>query len=158
MLAELQARLIDLGDQKTVEKYTNNRRRLIRALEIRLLTGRSILELQGESKKVLRYNITQGIRLEHDREVLIDRIAKRAKIMLKAGWIEEAQAAFADGILESPTAHQALGYKIIKRYVDGEITLEKLEELLVTATWQYARRQQTWFRHQHPELSVLQLS
>lgn len=158
MLPELQARLIELGDEAVVQKFTNNRRRLIRALEIRLLTGRSIIDLQGEYKPVLRYNLLDPIRLEHDRAVLQERIARRTKQMLKAGWIEEAEAAIKNGLLESPTAHQALGYKIIARYLNGEIKLPELEQLIVTATWQYARRQQTWFRHQHPELAVKALS
>lgn len=155
MLPELQARLIKLGDAAVVEKFTNNRRRLIRALEVRMLTNRSILQLQGEYTPQLRYAIEQGVWLNHERSVLIDRIARRTAQMLEMGWIEEAEAAFANGLLESPTAHQALGYKLIKRYCDGEFDLEKLRELIVTATWQYARRQLTWFRHQHPELQPL---
>ena len=159
MLEALQQRLIELGDAAVVEKFTNNRRRLIRALEVRLLTKRSILELQGEYKPVLRYNLSSNaFRLEHDRTVLQQRIAGRTTEMLKNGWIEEAEKAFAAGMLESPTAHQALGYKLIKRYLDGEFDLAKLEELIVTATWQYARRQLTWFRHQHPELAVKSIS
>ena len=78
--------------------------------------------------------------------------------MLKDGWVEEAEAAIKAGLLESPTAHQALGYKIIARYLKGEISFSELEQLIVTATWQYARRQQTWFRHQHPELIAKALS
>lgn len=157
-LAELQARLLSLGDQAVVEKFTNNRRRLIRALEVRLLTGRSIMELQNEYKPVLRYNLGNAIRLEHDRTVLQSRIALRTAQMLKDGWIDEARDAINNGLLESPTAHQALGYKIIHRYLQGEINITELEKLIVTATWQYARRQQTWFRHQHPELTVKYMS
>lgn len=159
MLEELKAHLIRLGDRPVVEKFGNNRRRLIRALEIRMLTGQSILELQCQLQLHLRYKLHEkAFRLEHDRQVLQQRIANRTRQMLKAGWIEEAEAAIANGLLESPTAHQALGYKLIKRYLDGEFSLDRLEELIVTATWQYARRQQTWFRHQHPELQVKALS
>ena len=157
-LAELQTRLIELGDAAVVQKFTNNRRRLIRALELRLLTGRSIFDLQGEYKPTLRYNLFNPIRLEHDRSVLQERIARRTGVMLKDGWVEEAEAAIKAGLLESPTAHQALGYKIIARYLKGEIKFSELEQLIVTATWQYARRQQTWFRHQHPELIAKALS
>lgn len=157
-LAELQNRLIELGDAAVVQKFTNNRRRLIRALELRLLTGRSIFDLQGEYKPTLRYNLFNPIRLEHDRSVLQERIARRTGVMLKDGWVEEAEAAIKAGLLESPTAHQALGYKIIARYLNGEIKFSELEQLIVTATWQYARRQQTWFRHQHPELIAKALS
>ena len=159
-LAALQARLQSLGDAAVVEKFSNNRRRLIRALEIRLLTGRAIIELQGEYTPQLRFDLISGnaIRLEHDRAVLQNRIALRTKEMLKNGWIDEARAAIAKGLLTSPTAHQALGYKIINRYLNNDIDLAGLEQLIVTATWQYARRQQTWFRHQHPELEVRALS
>ena len=155
MLKELQNRLITLGDQQVVDKFTNNRRRLIRALEIRLLTGKSILELQNEYRPRLRYKLDDAVYLAHDRAVLQERIAARTRQMLKSGWIEEAENAIKAGLLTSPTAHQALGYKIIDRYLRGEINLAKLEELIITATWQYARRQQTWFRHQHPELSAM---
>ncbi|MBR7145202.1 MAG: tRNA (adenosine(37)-N6)-dimethylallyltransferase MiaA [Lentisphaeria bacterium] len=155
MLKELQNRLITLGDQQVVDKFTNNRRRLIRALEIRLLTGKSILELQNEYRPRLRYKLDDAVYLAHDRAVLQERIAARTRQMLKSGWIEEAENAIKAGLLTSPTAHQALGYKIIDRYLRGEIDLAKLEELIITATWQYARRQQTWFRHQHPELSAM---
>ena len=155
MLGDLQARLIELGDRMVVDKFTNNRRRLIRALEIRLLTGRSILDLQKEYHPTLRYKLDDAVYLVHDRSVLQERIARRTRQMLKSGWIEEAQNAIQAGLLESPTAHQALGYKLIARYLAGEFDLAKLEELIITATWQYARRQQTWFRHQHPELSPL---
>ena len=154
MLQELQQRLIALGDNAVVEKFTNNRRRLIRALEVRLLTGRSIIDLQGEYKPQLRYKLNTAFRIEHERSVLQKRIADRTAVMLKSGWIEEAAAAFEQGMLESPTAHQALGYKIIKRFLDNEFNLDKLQELIATATWQYARRQLTWFRHQHPELDI----
>ena len=155
MLKELPNRLITLGDQQVVDKFTNNRRRLIRALEIRLLTGKSILELQNEYRPRLRYKLDDAVYLAHDRAVLQERIAARTRQMLKSGWIEEAENAIKAGLLTSPTAHQALGYKIIDRYLRGEIDLAKLEELIITATWQYARRQQTWFRHQHPELSAM---
>ena len=155
MLDELQNRLITLGDQAVVDKFANNRRRLIRALEIRLLTGKSILDLQSEYKPQLRYKLDNAVYLVHDRAVLQERIAVRTRQMLKNGWIEEAENAIKAGLLTSPTAHQALGYKIIARYLSGEFDLAKLEELIITATWQYARRQQTWFRHQHPELSAM---
>ena len=86
-LAELQARLVELGDEAVVQKFTNNRRRLIRALEIRLLTGRSIIDLQGEYKPTLRYNLINPIRLEHDRSVLQERIARRTRHQASANSI-----------------------------------------------------------------------
>ena len=71
--------------------------------------------------------------------------------MLRRGWIEEARAAIGQGHLETPTAHQALGSSLIARFLNNEFSLPELKSKLITATRQYARRQRTWFRHQHPE-------
>ena len=79
------------------------------------------------------------------------RIEDRTIQMLAAGWIDEAAAALKNGILESPTAHQALGYRIIGEYLAGRLSYDAMREQIITATWQLARRQMTWFRHQHPE-------
>ena len=93
----------------------------------------------------------QAFKLDLEPEYLNTRIAARTEVMLKEGWIDEARAAIDKGLLETPTAHQALGYKLIASYLKGEFTLSELKEKLIIATRQYARRQRTWFRHQHPE-------
>ena len=138
-------------DPDALEKFKLCRRRLIRALEVKLLTGKSILELQQQSKPELRYKNICAIKLEVSPEELAEKIAVRARIMLENGWIDEAQKAINAGLLNTPTAHQALGYKIIAEFLNGNITYDKLYEKLCAATRQYARRQRTWFRHQHPE-------
>ena len=92
-----------------------------------------------------------AIKLEVPPEELAEKIAIRTQKMLDDGWINEARRAIENGLLQTPTAHQALGYKIIAEYLDGNISSEKLCEKLCAATRQYARRQRTWFRHQHPE-------
>ena len=94
-------------------------------------------------------------KLETPTEILRKRISDRAAAMLDSGWIEEARRAIAAGLLESPTAHQALGYKLIAEHLAGNLTREQLHERISTATWQLARRQRTWFRHQHPEAQPL---
>ena len=137
-------------DPAGFERWKDCRRRLIRALEVFLLTGKSILELQQGKKEQLRYQ-TASFVLELESGELKRRIAIRAEKMLASGWIEEAEAAIKKGLFTAPTAHQALGYRQIAEYLSGEIDREKLYEKICTATWQYARRQRTWFRHQHPE-------
>ncbi len=149
----LQERMAKL-DPPAFERWHACRRRLIRALEVRLLTGKSILELQGHLTDTLRYPV-KAWKLETPTEILRDRIVKRASIMLESGWIEEAKRAIANGLLESPTAHQALGYRLIATYLEGSINWDELLERIATATWQLARRQRTWFRHQHPEAQPL---
>ena len=147
--AALHAKMAET-DPEVLEKFRDCRRRLIRALEVRIVSGRSILELQQNLPRKLRYDV-KAFKLEMAPEVLNERIAARTDIMLRDGWIEEAENAIARGLLETPTAHQALGYKIIASYLKGELDKAELREKLVIATRQYARRQRTWFRHQHPE-------
>ena len=149
----LHAKMREL-DPEALEKWGSCRRRLIRALEVKLLSGRSILELQGNSPRVLRPGV-RAFKLELPPDELNARIAARTEGMLRKGWIEEAEKAIARGLLETPTAHQALGYKIIAKFLKNEFSREELKEKLITATRQYARRQRTWFRHQHPEAQVL---
>ena len=151
--AALHAKMAE-ADPAALEKWGTCRRRLIRALEVKLVSGKSILELQQNLPRKLRYDV-KAYKLELTPEELNVKIAARTEIMLKEGWIDEARKAIERGLLETPTAHQALGYKIIDRYLKGEFGFDELKEKLVIATRQYARRQRTWFRHQHPEAESL---
>ena len=151
--ASLHAKMREL-DPTALKKWGSCRRRLIRALEVKLISGKSILELQGNIPRVLRPGV-RAFKLELPPDELNARIAARTEDMLRKGWIEEAEKAIAAGLLETPTAHQALGYKIIAGFLKNEFPRGELKEKLITATRQYARRQRTWFRHQHPEAQVL---
>ncbi|MBP5640371.1 MAG: hypothetical protein J6X55_12885, partial [Victivallales bacterium] len=76
---------------------------------------------------------------------------------LENGWIEEARQADAAGLLNTPTARQALGYQDIIAFLSNSPTanIDGLCELLANKTVQYARRQLTWFKHQHPGAIML---
>ena len=152
--AALHDRMREL-DPASLEKFETCRRRLIRALEVRLITGKSLLELQGVVRPKLRYEV-EAWRLDPPVEVLKDKIARRTRLMLDCGWIDEAKRALDRGLLSTPTAHQALGYRLIAEHLSGAFDRNELEKRIVTATWQFARRQRTWFRHQHPEARVLE--
>ena len=135
-------------DPAALEKWQNCRRKLIRALEVRLISGKSILSFQsGQNDRRFPCKVRL---IERESDCLKERIRQRAGLMLQSGWIEEAEAAIAKGLLATPTAHQALGYKIIAEYLNGSFDRSTLLDKLATATWQYARRQRTWFRHQAP--------
>lgn len=70
--------------------------------------------------------------------------------MLASGWIDEAERFIREGLHDSPTAWQVLGYRQIAEYLNGRLPPD--ERLTgYDATWQFARRQNTWFRTQHPE-------
>ncbi len=132
------------------ERWQQHRRKLIRALEVYRLTGKSITQLQTLNAPKLRFNSTTW-NLTRDREELKQRIAMRTGLMLENGWIEEARQALDKGLLQSPTAWQAIGYADIGKYLAGEIDYQTMRDNIITGTWQYARRQITWFKHQHPE-------
>ena len=93
--------------------------------------------------------------LVRDRADLMNRIRRRAEVMLDSGWIDEARTMLAKGLLNAPTAWQAIGYARIGDYLAGKITRSELLKSIVIATRQYARRQATWFRNRHKEAVFL---
>ncbi|MGN0866240.1 MAG: tRNA (adenosine(37)-N6)-dimethylallyltransferase MiaA [Oligosphaeraceae bacterium] len=127
-----------------------NPRHLLRAVEVLRLTGRAPWELKERTQ-----NPREGFRqfcLLPEFSALKERIRKRTALMLRQGWIEECRAALAAGLAQAPTAWQALGYREIAAWLQGELpgTREELQTLLANRTIQYARKQLTWLRHQHP--------
>ncbi|NOY75167.1 MAG: tRNA (adenosine(37)-N6)-dimethylallyltransferase MiaA [Kiritimatiellaeota bacterium] len=141
-------------DSIDYERWKNDRRRLIRALEVFRITGISITELQktwsGEPVMSVK-----AWRLAPERDVLREAIAERTDVMLSAGWIEETKALLARGLAESPTAKQAIGYPIIAEYLNDAIDAGTMRDSIVTATRRYARRQNSWFGNKHPEARPL---
>ena len=135
------------------KRFYPHRRKLIRAREVFLLSGKQITELHsgGFSPDPM---FAQFV-LVRDRADLVRRIRGRAAQMLESGWIEEARAMLAKGLLRTPTAWQAIGYARIGDCLAGKMTREELLESIVVATRQYARRQASWFRSQHREAVVL---
>jgi tRNA dimethylallyltransferase len=150
--------LMALKDPGDFQRWKQHRRKLIRALEVFEITGKSITELQKTWKEnpTLRYDVFART-LTWDREILKQRIQIRTDKMLQSGWIDEAKEMIKLGLLDSPTAHQALGYKIIAEYLAGGIDFEIMRSKIITATWQYARRQITWFKNQNPESSPVNM-
>ena len=135
------------------QRFYPHRRKLIRAREVFLLSGKQISELQsGESTPDPTF--AQFV-LVRDRTDLVRRIRKRAEAMLESGWIEEARIMLAKGLLNAPTAWQAIGYAQIGDYLAGKMTRGELLESIVIATRQFARRQATWFRNRHKEAAFL---
>ncbi len=138
------------------KRFYPHRRKLIRAREVFLLSGKQISELQsGENEPDSRFSQFVLVR---DRADLVRRIRKRAEIMLESGWIEEARVMLAKGLLDAPTAWQAIGYAQIGDYLAGKMARDELLESIVIATRQFARRQSTWFRNRHKEAAFLSLT
>ncbi len=141
LLAELRA-----VDPATAEKlHPNDLGRIVRALEVYLTTGRTITEQVKASRSQPPFFDTCLIALDfRDRERLYDRIHKRVDMMVENGLLEEAAQ-----VLKSPyapTAMQAIGYKELRPYFDGELSLEEALDNLKKSTRHYAKRQLSWFR------------
>ena len=127
--------------------HKNNVKRVVRALEIYEQTGipKSEFDRRSQETETPYEAVVIGLRYPN-REVLYDRINRRVDIMLEEGLLEETQKLKSEGVFEvNLTAAQAIGYKELLGYLDGEETLAEATENLKTATRRYAKRQLTWF-------------
>lgn len=133
-------------DPDSAEKlHENNVGRIIRALELYHTTGKTKSIQNEESKKEPSpYEVRTVCLSARDRNVLYDRINRRVDIMLEAGLVEEARSFFENPL--GRTAKQAIGYKELAPYFNGEKSLEECVENLKLQTRHYAKRQLTWFR------------
>ena len=120
----------------------HNPQRLMRALEIKLFTGESIVNFRTQQKRSRDFNIIK-IGLDMPRELLYDRINKRVDSMMEQGLVEEARTVYPYRHLN---ALQTVGYSEWFSFFEGEISREKAIELIKQHTRNYAKRQLTWFR------------
>ena len=159
--SEIRQELTDLFDEKgaeymldmlreidpmTAERlHLKDKSRIIRALEIYKLTGKTMTEQKILSREEESpYDVLYiGINYR-DRNVLYDRINRRVDIMLKNGLLEEAKDFY--NIPQDKTACQAIGYKELAPYFNSEKSLDECVEKLKQETRHYAKRQLTWFR------------
>ena len=140
---ELYERLLKLDANAAEDIHPNNRKRVIRALEL-CMSGTSKTE-QNENSMLIDspYDALYiGIGYK-DRQKLYDRINKRVDLMLEAGLENEARQMLGK---QGLTARQAIGHKELQPYIDGKITLDEATENLKRETRRYAKRQLTWFR------------
>ena len=140
----LYARLAQMDPAYAAGVHPNNLRRVIRALEIMETEGITVTErLRRAQARPRAFDaVMLGLKPE-PREFLRRRIDARVDDMLRRGLAEEAKRLYARPL--SPTARQAIGYKEIFAYLDGERTLEEAAEEIRIHTRQYAKRQMTWF-------------
>ncbi len=143
--------LMGKADPEDLARFAANRRKLLRAWEVFQLSGQPMIRLQERWKNTPPRSDARSFVLVWDPAVLKQRIMERCRAMLKAGWIEEAEHFLGAGLDRAPTAWQVLGYREIAAYLAGSVTRSDLPGRIAAATWQFARRQNTWFRTQHPE-------
>lgn len=141
-LEELQRRFAELDAHGAAQIDMKNPRRVIRALEVCLLTGRPFSTFREQWASPLEG--VRGVFLTREREALNARIDARTVAMFSAGVVEEVQAVGEVG----PTAAQTLGLREIRALLAGEMDRAECIAAIQQATRRYAKRQGTWFRRE----------
>jgi tRNA dimethylallyltransferase len=128
---------------------SRNVRRVIRALEVTLVKGRPISELQR--KRPPPYQICQ-IGLQRDRQSLYQRIDERVDLMIAEGLLAEVERLREKGYGRHLPAMSGLGYRQLWAYLDGEMSLDEAVDRIKFETHRFARQQATWFRLDDPAI------
>ena len=129
--------------------HPNHTQRLLRAWEVVEQTGISIFQWQKEPRQKLEFSHSPLFVIDVERDMLRNRIQQRCHKMIDEGCIEEVKDLWDRTSDRFYPIHRAIGFQEIKRFLEGNLTLEQAIEEIVNSTCQYAKRQQTWFRTQY---------
>lgn len=145
--AALLDRLRAIDPEQAEKLHVNDRKRIIRALEVYYASGEKLSEHNSKTRNYSqKYNACViGITFK-DRQLLYDRINLRVDKMIEEGVLDELRQLIDCGVERSATAFQAIGYKELLPFIEGEAELAEAVEMLKQATRRYAKRQLTWFR------------
>ncbi len=142
-------KMMDPESYEAIDKA--NKQRIVRALEVNLMTGKKFSSFKTRPKKERPFKITKRY-LSMDREALYSRINKRVDLMVEAGLIEEASSLH-------PFKHypslNTVGYRELFDYFEGKLLLEESLELIKRNSRRYAKRQMTWWRNLELEAIML---
>jgi len=149
--------------------HSNDKKKIIRALEVRLLEGRPISELFSLGRDPLTGFRPIKLGLNPPREVLNRRLDARTVRIFEAGLLEEARALLANGVSRQAKPFESIGYKQALLALEGRFTLEQAVRSTQLETRRYAKRQTTWFRKEpgvqwlegfgdHPEVQARALA
>ena len=151
---KLYKQLEKLDPVATKKMEPTNRRRIVRALEVTLGSGKPFSQFGPGMDSYPPTPFTQ-VGLQLSRDLIDQRIFERYKSQITAGFLEEVETVLARGL--SRTAAPALGYKEFHSYLRGESSLEEAIEKAVIATRKFARRQERWFRRD-PRITWLEVA
>jgi tRNA dimethylallyltransferase len=140
LFSELQA----IDPRRAAQLHINDRFRVIRALEINILTGSPVKEASVQKQKTTRQHFF--IYMNPPRDVLYARINERTTLMLRAGLVDEVQKMLDVGVSPACKPMGSIGYKETVLVLQGALLPSDLESAIATATRQYAKRQVTWFK------------
>ena len=135
-----QLRILDPVHYEVVDRM--NPRRVVHALEICLMTGRTYTSFRTNERKERPFKIIK-IGLNRDREIIYDRINRRVDSMMEQGFLDEARSVYP---LRHLNALNTVGYKELFTYLDGTWSLNEAVERIKGNTRRYARKQLTWYK------------
>ena len=145
--AAMLERLRAIDPERAEKLHPADRKRILRALEVYILTGKTITRHDEETQKLPpRYRACKAALSFADRAALYDRIDRRVDEMMEQGLRQEVKALLREGIPPACTAMQAIGYKEIVSALQGESSMEAAVEEVKRASRRYAKRQLTWLR------------
>lgn len=139
---ELYERLCALDAETAQGIEPGDTRRVVRALEVCMLSGRKMSEIKREGTAPLPYEFVK-VGLKRDRAELYGMIEERVDAMMRRGLIEEVKQVLAMGPSRTPL--QAIGYKEVMAHLEGQYPLQEAVRLIKRNTKRYAKRQFTWF-------------
>ena len=133
-------------DPVSAEKiHQNNVKRVIRALEFYKMNGYPISRHnEEEANKQSPYNFVYFV-LNHQRDILYDRINRRVDLMMQEGLIDEVRKLKEEGYKKSMVSMQGIGYKEVFEYLEGNLSLDETIDTIKKDTRHFAKRQLTWF-------------
>lgn len=137
-------RLAEIDDTAAARIIPQNGRRIVRAIEIVLLTGKPFAAALPEAPESWQPHLQIGLRM--DRSVLVERLAGRVRLMWERGLLEEVRGLLAKNFRASKTASVAIGYAQALAQLDGELTESDAISETIRLTQRYARRQVSWFK------------
>lgn len=143
--AAIHARLAEVDPSTAARLHPNDRRRVIRALEVALLTGRPLSEFQESHARAAPADVSV-FALARPREELRDRIDRRVVAMFAEGLVDEVRGLTAGSRPLHPVPAQGVGYREVIDLLAGRLTEAEAIEQVQTRTRQFAKRQRTWFR------------
>ena len=152
------ARGSSIDPESAAALHPNDKKRVIRALEVYEETGKTITQHNLETKAVPPRYRPVWIGLDYqDRAALYRRIDLRVENMLSDGLLDEIRALLALGVSPKTTAMQAIGYKEFFGYLSGACSLDEAAALCKQRSRNYAKRQLTWFRR-NPDVHWLRMT
>ena len=143
---ELYEKLLELDPEAAEKIHKNNKKRVERAVEVCLITGKKFSVLSKENVKNNNYDFLK-VCLTRDREILYERIDKRVDIMMSEGLLDEVTALYKKYDGEILRKINIIGYTQIIDYLEGRISLESAVDFIKRDSRHYAKRQMTWFNN-----------